>query len=127
MKTVTREWIEKAEGDYRTAGREISAQPPNYDATVFHAQQCTEKYLKARLIEAGIFFPKTHDLSSLLKLVPPSDPDWQALRPKLDALTSLGVEVRYPGMSADEEDAQEALATAQIVRSLVRSLLGFPE
>jgi len=124
MKTVTREWIEKAEGDYRTAEREILAEPRNYDAAAFHAQQCAEKYLKARMIEAGITFPKTHDLTALLMLVPPSDPEWEALRPKLDALTSLGVEVRYPGVSADAEDAQEALETARIVRSLVRSSLG---
>lgn len=121
MKTVTREWIDKAEGDYRTAEREILAEPPNYDASAFHAQQCAEKYLKARMMEAGIAFPKTHDLTSLLKLVPPSDPEWEALRPKLDALTSLGIEVRYPGVSADAEDAQEALETARIVRGIVRS------
>jgi HEPN domain-containing protein len=124
MKTVTREWVEKAEGDYRTAGREILAEPPNYDAAAFHAQQCAEKYLKARMVEAGIAFPKMHDLTSLLKLLPPSDPEWEALRPKLDALTSLGIEVRYPGVSADAEDAQEALETARIVRSLVRNFLG---
>lgn len=124
MKTVTREWIEKAEGDYRTAEREILAKPPNYDAAAFHAQQCAEKYLKAQMIEVGIAFPKTHDLMSLLRLVPSLDPKWEALRLKLDALTSLGIEVRYPGVSADEEDAQEALETAGIVRSLVRSSLG---
>jgi HEPN domain-containing protein len=124
MKTVTREWIEKAEGDFRTAEREILAEPPNYDAAAFHAQQCAEKYLKAWMIEAGVAFPKTHDLTSLLRLVPPSDPEWESLHPKLDALTSLGIEVRYPGVSADAEDAQEALETARMVRSLVRSFFG---
>ena len=124
MKTVTREWIKKAEGDYRTAEREILAEPPNYDAAAFHAQQSAEKYLKARMMEAGIVFPKTHDLTSLVRLIPPSEPEWEALRPKLDALTSLGIEVRYPGVAADAEDAQEALETARIVRSLVRSFFG---
>ncbi len=33
MKPLTQEWIEKAEGDFRTAGRELQAeQLPNYDA-----------------------------------------------------------------------------------------------
>ena len=125
MKTITLEWVEKAEGDYRTAEREILAEPPNYDAASFHAHQCAEKYLKARMMEAGIVFPKTHDLASLLQLLPHSGPEWEVLRPKLDTLTSLGIEVRYPGVSADAEDAQEALETARIVRRLVRSLLGF--
>jgi HEPN domain-containing protein len=36
------------------------------DLVCFHLQQCIEKYLKARLNEAGIPFPKTHDLERLL-------------------------------------------------------------
>lgn len=61
MKPLTSEWAEKAEGDFRTANREAVASPdPNYDNAVYHAQQCVEKYLKARLIEAGILFRRTH-------------------------------------------------------------------
>lgn len=38
MKPLTQAWIEKAEGDFRTAGRELRAeQLPNYDAVCFHA------------------------------------------------------------------------------------------
>lgn len=75
MKPETAEWVEKAEGDFRTAVREKnSAEYPNYDAACFHAQQCAEKYLKARLVEAGKDFPKTHDLSAILNLVLPLEP-----------------------------------------------------
>jgi HEPN domain-containing protein len=64
MKPITAEWVEKAEGDFATARRELEIDVnPNFDAVCFHAQQCAEKYLKARLIEAGIRFPKTHDLA----------------------------------------------------------------
>jgi hypothetical protein len=52
---------------------------PVYDAACFHCQQCAEKYLKARLVEAGIAFAKTHDLLSLLSLVLPVEPGWLAL------------------------------------------------
>ena len=52
MNPLTLEWIEKAEGDFGTAQRELSAAAPrNYDAVCFHAQQCAEKYLKAALQE----------------------------------------------------------------------------
>lgn len=55
MKPLTREWIEKAEGDFATASREIRVRKvPNYDAVCFHAQQCAEKYLKALLQEADV-------------------------------------------------------------------------
>src|SRR5438094_9694193 len=70
MKPITREWIDKAEGDWHSAQREYRARRrPNYDAACFHAQQCAEKYLKARLEEAGIAFSRTHNLISLLTLV----------------------------------------------------------
>jgi HEPN domain-containing protein len=81
MKPETGEWIVKAEGDFRTAQRERSAPEwPNFDAACFHAQQCAEKYLKARLIEAEIVFPRVHDLEALLNLVLPVEPAWEELR-----------------------------------------------
>lgn len=56
MLPITREWVDKAEGDFATAERELQIKNnPNYDAVCFHAQQCAEKYLKARLQEANIF------------------------------------------------------------------------
>ncbi len=59
MKPLTREWIKKAEADLATAQRELCARRlPNYDAVCFHAQQCDEKYLKARLQEANLPSPK---------------------------------------------------------------------
>jgi HEPN domain-containing protein len=57
MKPLTAEWISKAENDFATALRESRVRKNvNYDAVCFHAQQCAEKYLKARLQEAGIAF-----------------------------------------------------------------------
>jgi len=59
MKRITGEWINKAEGDWHGAlSRYRARKHPNYDSTCFHAQQCAEKYLKARLKEAGIAFTK---------------------------------------------------------------------
>jgi len=67
MKPLTREWVEKAEGDFATARRELRARKdPNYDAACFHAQQCVEKYLKACLQEEDLSFGRIHNLSALL-------------------------------------------------------------
>lgn len=53
----------KAENDFATMERESRVRKsPNYDGVCFHAQQCIEKYLKAKLVEADIDFPKTHNL-----------------------------------------------------------------
>ena len=125
MKPLTLEWIQKAEGDFITAQREYSAPDnPNYDAACFHAQQCAEKYLKARLVEAGIEFTKTHDLSAILDYVIPVEPDWQPLREDLNSLTDQAVEVRYPGTFADADDAKQAVEVAQKVRTAVRTTFG---
>ena len=125
MKPETDEWIAKAEGDFRTAHRERSAlEWPNFDAACFHAQQCAEKYLKARLIEAEIAFPRVHDLEALLNLVLPVEPAWEELREGLQQLTDMAVEVRYPGMTADAEDADLAVNVAEQLRAAPRAALG---
>ena len=57
MTPLTKEWVRKDEGDFATAERELAVtSAPNYDAVCFHAQQCIEKYLKARLQEVGVQF-----------------------------------------------------------------------
>lgn len=74
MKPLTDEWVRKAEGDFTAAKREFRARKePNFDAACFHAQQCAEKYLKARLHESGIPFERTHNLVHLLDLVLPEE------------------------------------------------------
>lgn len=124
MQPITTEWVAKAEGDWTTALRELRARKaPNYDAGCFHAQQCAEKYLKARLQEANIRFGKTHNLIALLKLLLPIEPDWDDLRESLQVLTEFAVEVRYPGETADKPMAREAVARAKEVRARVRSSL----
>jgi HEPN domain-containing protein len=67
MNGVVAEWVEKAEGDFHSAERELRARKDtNYDAVCFHAQQCAEKYLKAFLVQHQISFRPIHDLEVLL-------------------------------------------------------------
>ena len=81
MKPLTQEWVEKAEGDFQVATQIMRRRKQRvYDAACFHAQQTVEKYLKARLCEAVVAFPKTHDLAALLKLLLPLEPLWSDLQ-----------------------------------------------
>jgi HEPN domain-containing protein len=74
MNALTQEWIDKAEGDFRTASREMRVRKaPNYDAVCFHCQQCVEKYLKAYLQNQGQRFRPVHNLIELLELCLLSD------------------------------------------------------
>ncbi|MFW6159237.1 MAG: HEPN domain-containing protein [Planctomycetota bacterium] len=88
--------------------RELRARKrPNYDAACFHAQQCAEKYVKARLNEAGIRYGKIHDLVTLLELLGDREPLWEAHRTDLAYLSAFAVAYRYPGESADRESARD--------------------
>ena len=66
MKPSTQEWIDKAEGDFNAALTLYRARKhPSYDTACYHTQQSAEKYLKARLEEAGQSIPRTHNLYAL--------------------------------------------------------------
>jgi HEPN domain-containing protein len=84
-----------------------------------------EKYLKARLVEADIFFQKTHDLTYLLGLVRPSEPLWAAYEQEMRVLTDYAVEFRYPGASADLKTAKLAQRFCKSFRTTARQSLGF--
>jgi HEPN domain-containing protein len=121
MNQITQEWVSKAEGDFATAERELQAQNnPNYDAVCFHAQQCIEKYLKAKLQEANIFFGKTHDLTALLDLILPIEATWSHLRSGLQTLNAFAVSYRYPGDFAGELEAREAMDKCRDIRRIIR-------
>jgi HEPN domain-containing protein len=124
MKPITQEWVDKAEGDFATAQREIEVKNnPNYDAVCFHSQQCIEKYLKACLQENNIAFGRTHDLTKLLDSFLTVEPSWENLRNNLDELTAYAVEFRYPGISADQAIANEAFSDCTKIRQVIRQYL----
>ncbi len=124
MKPITQEWVDKAEGDFATAQREIDvANNPNYDAVCFHSQQCIEKYLKACLQENNIAFGRTHDLTKLLDAFLTVEPSWENLRNNLDELTAYAVEFRYPGISADQAIANDAFSDCTEIRQVIRQYL----
>ena len=126
MKGTAKEWIDKAEADFSTAARELKAvESPNFDAVCFHAQQCVEKLMKALLIHLGIVPPRTHDLTELDRLLAPVCPQWSWSVQDLRFLTRAAVDFRYPGESADREEATESLDIATRLGAELRALLGF--
>ncbi|MCK6621531.1 MAG: HEPN domain-containing protein [Calditrichaceae bacterium] len=125
MKPITLEWVAKAEGDFAMLERESRARKnPNYDGICFHAQQCAEKYIKARLCEAGIEFKKIHDLVSLLDKVRGVEPMWETFRQHLAYLSGFAVSFRYPGESADKTMALDARKRCRLFRRAAREALG---
>jgi HEPN domain-containing protein len=127
MKPLTAEWVSKAEGDFSIVERESRARKsPSYDGICFHAQQCAEKYLKARLCEAGVSFDKVHDLTALLAPVLAIEPLWESYRLALSYLSDFAVHYRYPGESADRAAALRARSFCREFRMSARQSLNLP-
>jgi HEPN domain-containing protein len=124
MMPETEEWVQKGEGNWNVANRELTTDTPVWDVICFLAQQCAEHYLKGYLEEHGIRFRKTHNLVMLHGLSGGGLTELDGLVQDLDSLTTLGIEVRYPGMNADEHVANDLVRIAGEVRSVVRSKLG---
>jgi len=82
--------------------------------------------MKARLVEADIFFKRTHDLAYLLNLALRVEPLWKSYEEELRLLTDYGVEFRYPGASADRETAQRAMSVCRSFRLAARARLSLP-
>jgi HEPN domain-containing protein len=99
-----------------------------YELLCFHAQQAAEKSLKAVLIHHGIEPPRTHNVETLIDLLPASLTRTCALI--LSArLTVFATSSRYPGSqeSIDEEEYIEAVRLAQDVVSWAEAMiLEFP-
>jgi|SRR5437899_10646937 len=127
MKPATREWVRCAEEDFDVAAALMRRRTKTAANSIgFHCQQCIEKYLKARLEEAGTGVPKTHDLMVLLQLLLPLEPMWASFAPALRRLNDYAVKFRYPGHAATRQDARQAVKASRSIRGDVRLSLGLP-
>lgn len=123
---IVNEWIQKAEEDLKAC--HILSQnglTEVADVVCFHAQQCAEKYLKSFLNAKEQEAPKIHSLKILIELIQPLDPEFRNLLEDASQLEEYAVEFRYPGESATEEEARDALRRALIIRDFTRQKLGF--
>lgn len=115
MKQATTEWIERAEGDWKVAQREMHVTDPVWNVVCFLVQQCAEKYLKAFLEEQNISFGKTHDLVVLLDLTAGRLPELKTMRTQLAYLSPFAVTARYPGAQTNQQTAEN---TSQITEQV---------
>jgi len=125
MKPTTREWVKKAENDFKVASQILRRRKDIVpDAACFFCQQCVEKYLKARLLEAGIAFTRTHDLLQLLNACLQVEPLWSAYSKVVDAMSDYAVDFRYPGNAATLREAKAAFKHCRSLRAEARRALG---
>ncbi|MGH9831362.1 MAG: HEPN domain-containing protein [Blastocatellia bacterium] len=127
MKQITREWIDKAEADWISAQRMLRARKkPHYETVCFQAHESAEKYLKARLQEAGVAFDRTLSLKKTMKLVFSVEPDWKSLPEDLSKLSPYTIDYLYPGKQANKAEAQDAISRCRRIRDFIRTAFGLP-
>ncbi len=107
--------ITKADHDLRAAEIGMENGAP-LDTVAFHLQQCAEKLIKAFLNWKQVQHPRTHSMGALLDLAIPHQADLESFRPRLLAMGSYAVEMRY-----DDElypSTEEISAGIQTAREL---------
>ena len=117
-------WLFKANEDISVINDLINFGTEYYTSTIcFHAQQATEKFLKAFLVYHNIDFPRTHDVDYLISECQKINQN--AFNIDLKSLTDFGVSVRYPDdfYIPDVKEALEYKDIALKVKNTVDSLI----
>ena len=113
------EWLFKADRDLKGAigMYDLSLE----DLTVYHAQQCAEKALKAYLVFHARPLVKSHDLEELLRLCINLDTDFHQIQNEVIGLQGLDTRFRYPDviLNPDENTTKQSLDFAEIVLNFV--------
>lgn len=107
-------WIKAADEDVRAARLCLAGAEPAWASAAFHCHQAIEKLLKGFLVDRGVDFRKTRDLSELMAsgaaISSWIDADFEDLR----ALTPWSIAYRYPSIeeTADVPPSAEELEAA---------------
>lgn len=119
-----RDWLRHAQSDLALARAQDLSDDVLYEELCFHAQQAAEKALKGLLVAHDVAFPKTHNLRTLLDLLPK---DIETPTSIADAviLTDYTVMSRYPSATEpiDDDEYKQALQHAKTVVDWVTTSL----
>lgn len=103
----TRAWLIRAGKDLRGVEIALSASPPFLEDALFHAQQASEKGLKAFLAWHDMPFRKTHDLREIGRQCTAIDASLQPVCEQAEELTPYAWQFRYP-QEPSEPSPEEA-------------------
>lgn len=125
--SIAREWLEKADEDFRFAEANLRDGSGFYAQLCFHFQQAAEKYLKAYIIGKGLPFDRVHDLVHLLKTCSAHSPEFSELKEECILLNTAYIETRYPvhwPTDYTRETTEQAQLAAGKIARMVREGLG---
>lgn len=126
MTDIVKNWILKANNDFKTGNDEMETEEPATDTICFHMQQCVEKYLKGYLVFHKVDFRKTHDIAELVELCKSVSEEFEQLYSMdADSLTVYAAEIRYPDdfYMPTPEETRESINIAAKVKDFVKEKL----
>ena len=122
---LVREWMVIARDDLETAQFLFDGKRPvPIEIVCFHAQQASEKALKAVLQMNDLNIPRTHDLVELLRMTGKFVNEMHGMTTACSELSVYGVVIRYPGRpDLDVSDANSAIISATYIVDSCLSVL----
>jgi len=108
--------LRKAAADEALVHKVLAAPDIADEVVGYHCQQAVEKLLKARLVDLGVNYPKTHNVQMLVELLENQGKHLPAALADLDLLTPYATIYRY------EDPPQIGGFDRQIASQLIRQL-----
>ena len=117
--------LRKAAADEVLVDKVLDAPDVADELVGYHCQQAAEKLLKARLVNLGVNYPKTHNLQMLVELLENQGKQLPADLAELDSLTPYATIYRYEDPpQAGDFDRKAAREFIRRLREWVEAELG---
>ncbi len=123
---IVREWLAKADEDFRFAEVNLTEGSAFYAQICFHFHQAAEKHFKAFIVAHDLEFEKIHNLIALLKICTSKEPALSPLLEDCEVLNTAYIDTRYPvhwPTNYTKEKADTAHGAAQRIADAIRDRL----
>jgi HEPN domain-containing protein len=122
-KDHARQLLDMANKDHSALSHMVDSANFSDEVFGFHAQQTIEKALKAWIAVQGLVYPKSHDVSALVKILRDDGEDLSKF-PDLEDYTVFAVQYRYEAYdSEDDIDRGEAIEKTRTFLAHVQGIL----
>jgi HEPN domain-containing protein len=131
MKDEPRIWVSYADENLDVSS--LALEHGHLNACLQNAQQATEKYLKAVILERDLPFQRTHSVRELIRILANQEIAPGISEDEIDLMDAIYIPSNYPAYSAlpqtmpDQTICHEALNVARRVREFVYSLMKLGE
>ena len=117
------EWLFKAEHDLASSDYLLSSPDSLFDISIYHAQQCAEKSLKAYLAFKEKEIENTHNLKMLVEICALIDIEFNDLYDDCIFLNPYATLYRYPqgDLMPSKDIVVQAISTSQKIFNFVNS------